>query len=239
MEDVFLDFDLDAYYDHIDNRGWVNIFQHWAWSGMLCATWAMTASTFDPRFQRFCWKRLDLRPGLPSVAGLEEAVALPDPHDWRLWSATGSAELKTWSERLQFHAGLNFWEAELVAKYLRASEHRRQTLFPVYLTVESPRRTDGNPLRFNVGYVIGDIDVKAGQAPTFVLHYMRIQNHLRKMGLARDALLSMRRTLGAELLVSDPRFDTRVAEGKASDEALPSARAVAQLRAIIRSLPQM
>jgi hypothetical protein len=239
MEDVFLDFDLDAYYDHIDNRGWVNLFQHWAWSGMLCATWAMTASTFDPRFQRFCWKRLDLRPGPPSIATLAEAVALPDPVEWRQWSASNSRELKTWSEQLQAQAGLNFWEAELVAKYLRASEHGRQKLFPVYLTVESPRRTDGNPLRFNVGYVIGDIEVKPGAAPAFLLHYMRIQNHLRKMGLARDALLSLRRTLGVELLVSDPRFDPRVADGKASDEALPTPRAVAQLRAIIRSLPRM
>ena len=42
MEDVFLDFDLDQYYDHIDNRGWMNLFQHWAWSGMLTATFAVT-----------------------------------------------------------------------------------------------------------------------------------------------------------------------------------------------------
>ncbi len=63
MEDVFLDFDLNQYHDHIDNRGWMNLFQHWAWSGMLCATWAMTGSMFDPRFQRFCRSHLDLRPG--------------------------------------------------------------------------------------------------------------------------------------------------------------------------------
>ena len=85
MEDVFLDFDLDQYYDHIDNRGWMNLFQHWSWSGMLCATWAMTGSTFDPRFQRFCWTRLDLRPGRPSVA--KQAVQLPDPGQWRAVAA--------------------------------------------------------------------------------------------------------------------------------------------------------
>ena len=90
MEDVFLDFDLDQYHDHIDNRGWMNLFQHWAWSGMLCATWAMTGSTFDPRFQRFCWTRLDLRPGAPSVARLQEAVQLPDPAQWRRGAAAAS-----------------------------------------------------------------------------------------------------------------------------------------------------
>ena len=68
MEDVFLEFDLDQYYDHIDNRGWMNLFQHWAWSGMLCATWAMTGSMFDPRFQRFCRSHLDSGPGTPGVA---------------------------------------------------------------------------------------------------------------------------------------------------------------------------
>ena len=75
MEDVFLDFDLDQYHDHIDNRGWMNLFQHWAWSGMLCATWAMTGSMFDPRFQRFCRSHLDLRPGTPGVATAAPVLA--------------------------------------------------------------------------------------------------------------------------------------------------------------------
>ena len=95
MEDVFLDFDLDQYYDHIDNRGWMNLFQHWAWSGMLCATWAMTGSTFDPRFQRFCWTRLDLRPGRPSVARLEQAVQLPIPVEWRRGAGRGGRTAPT------------------------------------------------------------------------------------------------------------------------------------------------
>ena len=63
MEDVYLEFQLDTTYDHIDNRGWMNLFQHWTWSGMLAATWAITAATYDPRFQRFCHNRLDLRTG--------------------------------------------------------------------------------------------------------------------------------------------------------------------------------
>ncbi|HEV8397252.1 MAG TPA: patatin-like phospholipase family protein [Vicinamibacterales bacterium] len=243
MEDVFLDFDLDQYYDHIDNRGWMNLFQHWSWSGMLCATWAMTGSTFDPRFQRFCWTRLDLRPGRPTVASLQDAVQLPDPADWRAWSKAAQdagvdgPEVKAQAERWQADAGLNFWEAELVAKYLRASGRPSQKLFPVYLTVESPRRTDGNPLRFNVGYVIGDLEVRDRPAPAFSLHYMRIQNHLRKMGLARDALLALRSAFGVAIEVAEPLFDQKELKGNASDEALPTEDAVKRLRAIIRSLP--
>jgi len=243
MEDVFLDFDLDQYYDHIDNRGWMNLFQHWAWSGMLCATWAMTGSTFDPRFQRFCWTRLALRPGRASVASLEQAVHLPDPVQWREWSKAGDAlggdapDLKAQMERWQVEAGLNFWEAELVSKYLRATGRASQKLFPIYLTVESPRRTDGNPFRFNVGYVIGDVEVKDRPAPAFTLYYMRIQNHLRKMGLARDALMALRAEMGVTLDVAEPLFDQTELDRNASDEALPTDDAVKRLRAIIRSLP--
>ncbi|HZI80988.1 MAG TPA: patatin-like phospholipase family protein [Vicinamibacterales bacterium] len=247
MEDVFLDFDLDEYYDHIDNRGWMNLFQHWAWSGMLCATWAMTGSTFDPRFQRFCWTRLDLRPGRPSVA--KQAVQLPDPGQWRAWSKAAAAaadqhtdcaellELNREMERWQIEAGLNFWEVELVAKYLRATSRPMQKLFPVFLTVESPRRTDGNPLCFNVGYIIGDIEVQGRPGPTLCLHYMRIQNHLRKMGLARDALMAIRTDLQVALDVPAPDFDPGALDQSASDEALPTEDAVNRLRAIIRSLP--
>src|SRR4029453_6070241 len=36
MEDVYLELRLEDYHDHIDHRGWMNLFQHWAWSGMLC-----------------------------------------------------------------------------------------------------------------------------------------------------------------------------------------------------------
>ena len=207
MEDVFLDFDLDEYYDHVDNRGWMNLFQHWAWSGMLCATWAMTGSTFDPRFQRFCMHRLDLRPGVPSVADMQAAITLPDPDRWRQWVLAGDAARTALLAEWQSRDGLNFWEAELVDKYMRATRHPVQRLFPIYVRVESPRRSDGSPLRFNVGYIIGDVVVAPGVAPRFVLYYMRVQNHLRKMGLARDALMSLRRTLGVELLVGDPSFD--------------------------------
>ena len=108
MEDVFLDFDLDQHYDHIDNRGWMNLFQHWAWSGMLCATWAMTGSTFDPRFQRFCWTRLDLRPGTPGVAGLQDAVPLPDPAQWRAWRMAAEAAGR---RRPDLKAARGSWQA--------------------------------------------------------------------------------------------------------------------------------
>ena len=108
MEDVFLEFDLDQYHDHIDNRGWMNLFQHWAWSGMLCATWAITGSTFDPRFQRFC--RIAAGPArraVPAWPIRSAALTLPAGRrlarawtptarrgrTWPTWQDAGRAEL--------------------------------------------------------------------------------------------------------------------------------------------------
>ena len=62
-EDVYVDLNLEQEYDHPDNRGWMNLFRHWAWSGMFIATWAISAGMYGARFQRFCERRLDLRPG--------------------------------------------------------------------------------------------------------------------------------------------------------------------------------
>jgi hypothetical protein len=240
MEDVFIEFQLDEYWDHIDNRGWMNLFQHWAWSGMLCATWAMTGSTFDPRFQRFCRIRLDLWPGRPSVTPIDEAVPLPDPTQWGQWNRNASEQVELHKKKWKA-AGLNFWEVELVAKYLEESNRPTQLLLPVHLTVESPNRGDGEPLRFNVGYIIGDLEKEGTAVPVFRLCYMRIQNHLRKMGLARDALKVLRNNLrenpGVELEVPAPTVKKSRRQFNSLDEALPTDDAVKQLRAIIRSLP--
>jgi hypothetical protein len=63
MECVYLDLHLDQEQDHPDNRGWMNLFKHWAWSGMLRATWAVSVSTYGARFQTFCRNSLGLDTG--------------------------------------------------------------------------------------------------------------------------------------------------------------------------------
>jgi len=67
MECVYLDLHLDQEQDHPDNRGWMNLFKHWAWSGMLRATWAVSVSTYGARFQTFCRNRLGLDTGAVQV----------------------------------------------------------------------------------------------------------------------------------------------------------------------------
>ena len=236
MEDVFLEFDLDQYHDHIDNRGWMNLFQHWTWSGMVCATWAITGSTFDPRFQRFCRLRLELRPGRPGV-DLDKALTLPTGDAWRAKTPKERvAVLGEWQRRAQ----LNFWEAELLAKYLMATKHPHPLkLYPILVTVESPRRSDDSRLQFNVGYIIGDVVRDDGRGPVYSLHFMRVQSHLRKMGLAREALKSIQDTQSMEIEIVRPDFDKSVADGLLSDEGLPLPLSVRYLERLVRSLPRI
>jgi hypothetical protein len=236
MEDVYLEFALDRHYDHIDNRGWMNLFQHWAWSGMIGATFAITGSTWDPRFQRFCKRRLGLSPGFTFVASKYE-IELPLPTDWLAWAATEPDRCEEQMAMWQQFAGFNFWEATLIDKFLSAATvNTRLQIVPIRVVAESPRRTDGNPLEFNVGYLIGEWDKRL-----FKLHYIRIQNHLRKMGLARAAIemiaLPEPRGWGMTLEVVIP--DARRAGGNvALDEALPSPAWAADVQRIVKSLPR-
>jgi hypothetical protein len=214
----------------------MNLFQHWAWSGMLCATWAITGSMFDPRFQRFCRVRLALRPGRPNVAPENASLALPSGDEWRGLDADGMrSHMATWQDS----GGLNFWEAELLAKFLRATRNVATRLYPVVVSVESPRRSDGNPLCFNVGYLVGNIASKDAPDQAFSLHYLRIQNHVRKMGLAREALKGLQAREGMPIAVVAPDWDPGAADGRLSDEGLPLPDAVRYVERLVQSLPKV
>jgi hypothetical protein len=158
---------------------------------------------------------------------LESATALPS------WPSLAGPEREALSARWQTALGLNFWEAELLTRYLDAAPpNADQAIVPIQVIVESPRRIDGNPLLFNVGFAV------FGSAPGgggHMLHYIRIQNHLRKMGLAEQALTEL---VGQGLtdVAIGPEHD-QAATGRASDEAYPtraSARQLAQLVAMLR-----
>lgn len=234
MEDVYIEFGLDDLYDHIDNRGWMNLFQHWAWSGMLTATWAITGSTYDPRFQRFCSRRLGLELGSPYIF-MDEEFWLPTPADWNREGFDRQRCLRDWE-----HGGarLNFFEVQLVDRFLRASTDARSLqLMPIRVLVPSPRRDEHN-LDFNVGYLIAYVD---WPQKVFHLHHMRIQNHVRKMGLAGDTLRMVMAPppdggwgLGLEIVEPSGTAAKRV--NVALDEALPTRPAARRLQRIVDSL---
>jgi hypothetical protein len=67
MENVYIDLNLEEEWAHPDNRGWMNLFNHWVWSSMFRVTWAASASCYGARFQNFCQKRLELPLGQVQV----------------------------------------------------------------------------------------------------------------------------------------------------------------------------
>jgi hypothetical protein len=60
MEEVFLDLQLDDFWEHPDNRGWGILFMRWARSPRFRAVWKETRRTFGIRFEYFCAARLGL-----------------------------------------------------------------------------------------------------------------------------------------------------------------------------------
>lgn len=159
MERVYLDLDLDNQYDHPDSRGWMNLFRHWSWSPMFRATYAISAATLSESFQRFCRRRLDL--------GLGETAI-------RVAPARGDA------------LALNFEEQRLGQNLLQALPPARAAGAQVVrfeLSIRYPAQRPGQQpaelLRFHFGFAL----LVDGR-----LSYFRIQDHLRRMGLAREAM---------------------------------------------------
>lgn len=171
MEDCYLDLDLDHEFDHPDNRGWMNLFKHWSWAGMLRATWAVTASTFGVRFQTFCHRYLGLEVGEVRV----EEVTLPGGADsTRLEEVLGQPSIT---------GRLNFLELRLV-RSLVALHAAADSLLILRLAVRDPTgppegEGEADELQFTFGFAL---------ARGRELLYLRVQDHLRKMGLARAAL---------------------------------------------------
>jgi hypothetical protein len=60
MENVFISLQLDDFWTHPDNRGWVTLFTSWAKCGTFCQAWRQTRDTFGVGFVYFCENKLGL-----------------------------------------------------------------------------------------------------------------------------------------------------------------------------------
>lgn len=65
MEDVFVDLELDDFWEHPDNRGWAIMFMRWARSERFRLYWRQINRTFGIRFEYFCSSRLGLFRDVP------------------------------------------------------------------------------------------------------------------------------------------------------------------------------
>ncbi|HNQ03138.1 MAG TPA: patatin-like phospholipase family protein [Thiobacillaceae bacterium] len=161
MERAYLDLNLEEHHDHPDSRAWMNLFRHWSWSPMFRVTYAITASTLSERFQRFCGRHLDLRLGDAEIC------------------------LSTLSEAALNR--LNFLERDLVKRLLATAPDREgasgHDLVRFELVVANPidhaKAAHFALLHFHFGFAL----LEDRQ-----LVYFRVQDHLRRMGLARQAM---------------------------------------------------
>jgi len=165
MENVYHDLNLEKEFENPDNRGWMNLFHHFSWSGMFRVAWAISASTYGARFQNFCKRRLKLDVGKVQIG--EPRTIAQDP-------ATSNQAI----EKLQKDLVINFYETDLLRKLFKNSKDSDElVIYPLQLKVAVPARDDF--ILFNFGFAL-----TAQQK----LQYYRVQDHLRKMGLGRQAL---------------------------------------------------
>jgi len=182
MENVYLDLNLEEQWHHPDNRGWVNLFRHWSWSGMFRVTWAICAGTYGARFQNFCHARLGLEiPEIVVDRGNEARLA---------WHG-GTSQFTPWSDSERERIGLNFEEARRVQNILkRTGEHLSGTIHVVSLKllIRNPRPGDTPAQAHDFSFGFAMVLENADEAGAPCLIYFRVRDHLRRMGLGRKAL---------------------------------------------------
>ncbi len=109
-------------------------------------------------------------------------------------------------------------------------------MYPIRIIVKSPRPRDIETFEFTAGYVV----LREARGPAPALVHMRVQNHLRKMGVAREALAALvsglRASTGGQLCIDVPEKDPDVQGSASFDEALPRARAARRLAHMVDPL---
>ena len=132
MESAYVALNLETDWQHPDNSGWINVFNHWAWSGMFRATWAVSAATYGGRFRAFCEQRLNLTLG--EVEAKEVLSGAPTK------SALAAA-------------GLNGHEQHQIADaYVSGGED--VVVYRLELLVRHPIRKDPPLMTFGFGYAV-------------------------------------------------------------------------------------
>jgi hypothetical protein len=176
MESVYVALNLETDWRHPDNSGWINVFNHWAWSGMFRVTWAVSAATYGGRFRAFCEQRLNL-----TLGDVEAQQVLSGP-------ATESA-LAT--------AGLNAHEQHQIADAY-VSGGTDVTVYRLELRVRHPIVAKKEPalMTFGFGYAVMRGDE---------LVMYRVQDHLRGMGLGRRGLVALLERRGGKELALGAR----------------------------------
>ncbi|MCC6534705.1 MAG: patatin-like phospholipase family protein [Burkholderiales bacterium] len=163
MENVYIDVNLETTYDHPDNRGWMNLFRRFSGAGMLRITWAISAATYGARFQSFCEHHLGLgdstieQGGVATVADVLAGRGTLAPHSLEhnvIDALRGSGELADSDRVVRFYM--------MMGSSMSAALGRSSFGFPVAFAVMRAPDADAAHWR---------------------LRYLRVSDHLQRMGL--------------------------------------------------------
>lgn len=167
MESVYHDLDLERTWQHPDNRGWMNVFRHWAWAPMFRIAWAASAPTYGARFVAFCEMRLDL-PRIHDAVRVDEMPLTADP-SWR-----------TQIDALADAGVINHIEQGIL----------RSDAFDVPGAASKPRlfvlRMNWTDVLARTTDTVADSTLGIAVVDGRVLRVLRIQDHLRKLGLGAE-----------------------------------------------------
>ena len=175
MEAVYHDLDLEHAWDHPDNRGWLNAFRHWSWAPMFRIAWLIGAPMIGARFVAFCQQRLDL-PRLDNDAGDRQRVLRME----KLEPAAGE-DWRGLCDRLLARGTINHVEHSiLLSDPLCAHAVRPTHLY--LLRLRWSAALVGNDER------LGDTTLGVAALAEGTLRLLRIQDHVRRLGLATEFL---------------------------------------------------
>ena len=208
MQQIFHELRLDIHYDAPSHRGWMSLLLRWSLSRMVRYTWSMSAGCYSTRFQTFCAHHLRLEVNELSWAEPLEVNVQPNGDGFDLQPAdhqiarqpkqTGLDDPWRRAERL---FGFDFFETQLAHEYLRLYCTSRQKrgntipdcfhIFPLRITTEDPTQIRRDAFAtITVGFAIVQPQGTPPEDKATLL-YLRIRPAMRRMGLARKAMMEM------------------------------------------------
>lgn len=232
MEDVYHDLHLEGEYRHPDNRGWMNLFQHWTTSDTFRMTWAVSASTYGLRFQEFCRRHLRLELGTAALvavyeqaAGARRVPAILDRLESDFLQRMRRSHLKGQPNPLAARAAA-VYAGRLVVPTARAAERAVFDQAPADLE-EAGR----DLLAFTFGFAVLD--------PAGNLMFIRVRRHLRNLGLGRLLMRLLVARLGLRdcELPEPPELALLGLRGVATDRIENLFKSVVNEAALERSKP--
>lgn len=169
MESVYHDLDLEHAWSHPNNRGWMNAFRQWSWSPVFRLAWVSGVAMYGKPFVTFCELRLDL-------------PALEKKQFTNIWCYR-IASVVPWERLCQSlleRRRINLLEQGILASAPLAELVNGANDFRYVLLLRMKWRSIMvrhpcaiNQTTLGMAVMVGD-----------TLHVLRIQDHVRHMGLA-------------------------------------------------------